>query len=143
MYQRIKERKIPNHNVVFSKFVFVQANSPIHCLLFLISADMTQKNSSIECSVPGVLISKEKDKFSLNSSSMTTQIKATKFCEISTVDLTVTTQYKYKCTGEISQKFVAFSEYMNFIRCCKIMDAKKHEKYWLRKESVAKIPYNL
>ena len=90
MYQRIKERKIPNHNVVFSKFVFVQANSPIHCLLFLISADMTQKNSSIECSVPGVLISKEKDKFSLNSSSMTTQIKATKFCEISTVDLTVT-----------------------------------------------------
>ena len=30
--------------------------------------------------------------------------KATKFCEISTVDLTVTTQ----------DKFVAFSEYMNF-----------------------------
>ena len=33
--------------------------------------------------------------------------KATKFCEISTVDLTVT-------TVEISQKIVAFSEYMNF-----------------------------
>ena len=38
--------------------------------------------------------------------------KATKFCEISTVDLTVTTQDKSKV--EISQKFVAFSEYMNF-----------------------------
>ena len=37
--------------------------------------------------------------------------KATKFCEISTVDLTVTTQDK---TMEISQKFVAFTEYMNF-----------------------------
>ena len=38
--------------------------------------------------------------------------KATKFCEISTVDLTVTTQDKSKV--EILQKFVAFSEYMNF-----------------------------
>ena len=38
--------------------------------------------------------------------------KATKFCEISTVDLTVTIQDK--STVEISQKFVAFSEYMNF-----------------------------
>ena len=40
--------------------------------------------------------------------------KATKFCEISTVDLTVTTQDK--STMEISQKCVAFSEYMNFKR---------------------------
>ena len=38
--------------------------------------------------------------------------KATKVCEISTVDLTVTT--KDKSTVEISQKFVAFSECMNF-----------------------------
>ena len=38
--------------------------------------------------------------------------KATKFCEISTVDLTVTTYDKF--TLEILQKFVAFSEYMNF-----------------------------
>ena len=38
--------------------------------------------------------------------------KATKFCEISTVDLTDTTQDK--STVEISQKFLAFSEYMNF-----------------------------
>jgi hypothetical protein len=37
--------------------------------------------------------------------------KATKLCKISTVDLTVTTQDK--STVEISQKFVAFSEYMN------------------------------
>ena len=39
--------------------------------------------------------------------------KATKFCEISTVDLTVT--LKDKSTVDISQKFVAFSEYTNFI----------------------------
>ena len=38
--------------------------------------------------------------------------KATKFCELSNVDLTVTTQDK--STVEISQKFMAFSEYMNF-----------------------------
>ena len=38
--------------------------------------------------------------------------KARKFCEISTVDLTVTTEDKFKV--EISQNFVAFSEYMNF-----------------------------
>ena len=38
--------------------------------------------------------------------------KATKFCEISTEDLTVTTFNKSMV--EISQKFVAFSEYMNF-----------------------------
>ena len=37
--------------------------------------------------------------------------KTTEFCEISTVYLTVTTQDK--STVEISQKFVAFSEYMN------------------------------
>ena len=39
--------------------------------------------------------------------------KATKFCEISTMDLTVTT--KDKSMVEISLTFVAFSEYMNFI----------------------------
>ena len=38
--------------------------------------------------------------------------KATKFYKISTVDLTVTTWDK--STVEILQKFVAFSEYMNF-----------------------------
>ena len=38
--------------------------------------------------------------------------KATKFCEISTADLTVTTYEK--STVEISQSFVAFSEYLNF-----------------------------
>ena len=40
--------------------------------------------------------------------------KATNFCKISTIDLTVTTYDK--STVEISQKFVAFSEYMNFTR---------------------------
>ena len=38
--------------------------------------------------------------------------KATKFCEISTVDLSYVV--KVKSTVEISQNFVAFSEYMNF-----------------------------
>ena len=38
--------------------------------------------------------------------------KATKFCKISTIDLTVITEDK--STVEISQKFVAFLEYMNF-----------------------------
>ena len=38
--------------------------------------------------------------------------KATKFCEISTLNLTTIHTVKYKV--EISQKFVAFSKYMNF-----------------------------
>ena len=38
--------------------------------------------------------------------------KATKFCEISTVDLSY--EVPVKSTVEISQNFVAFSEYMNF-----------------------------
>ena len=38
--------------------------------------------------------------------------KATKFCEIFTLLLTVSTVVKSK--GKISQNFVAFSEYMNF-----------------------------
>ena len=39
--------------------------------------------------------------------------KATNFCEISTVDLSYVVTVK--STVEISQNFVAFSEYMNFI----------------------------
>ena len=39
--------------------------------------------------------------------------KATKFCEISTVDLSYVVPVK--STVEISQNFVAFSEYMTFI----------------------------
>ena len=38
--------------------------------------------------------------------------KATNFCEISTVDLSYVVTVK--STMEISQNFVAFSEYMNF-----------------------------
>ena len=38
--------------------------------------------------------------------------KATKFCEIST--LLLSTVHTVKCKVEISQNFVAFSEYMNF-----------------------------
>ena len=43
--------------------------------------------------------------------------KATQFCEISTVDLTGTTQDK--STVEISQNFVAISKYMNFTKVSK------------------------
>ena len=43
--------------------------------------------------------------------------KATKFCEISTVDLSYVVSVKY--TVEISKNFVAFSEYMNFTNRCK------------------------
>ena len=39
--------------------------------------------------------------------------KATKFCEISTVDLSYVVPVK--STVEISQNFMAFSEYINFI----------------------------
>ena len=39
--------------------------------------------------------------------------KATKLCEIYTVDLSYV--FIVKSTVEISQNFVAFSEYMNFI----------------------------
>ena len=38
--------------------------------------------------------------------------KATNFCEISTVDLSYVVTVKF--TVEISENFVAFSEYMNF-----------------------------
>ena len=52
--------------------------------------------------------------------------KATKFCEISTVDLTVTTQDKYKV--EVLQNLVAFSKYMNFIWLKFSMD---HHSFYL------------
>ena len=61
--------------------------------------------------------------------------KATKFCEIYTVDLTVT---KYgKSTVEISQNVVAFLEYMNFAskkcqeirRFCERFVAFSHAQY--------------
>ena len=41
--------------------------------------------------------------------------KATKICEISTVDLSYVVTVK---SVEISQNFVAFSEYMNFTKFC-------------------------
>ena len=40
--------------------------------------------------------------------------KATKFCEI--FPLLLSTVHTVKIKGKISQNFVAFSEYMNFIR---------------------------
>ena len=49
---------------------------------------------------------------------------ATKFCEIFPLLLTVCTVVK--CKGKISQKFVAFSEYMNFNKStlCEIYSGK-------------------
>ena len=44
--------------------------------------------------------------------------KATKFCEISTVGLSYVVPVK--STVEISQNFVAFSEYMNFKNLMKV-----------------------
>ena len=54
--------------------------------------------------------------------------KATKFCEISTVDLSYVVPVK--STVEILQKFVAFSEYMNFttIKSAYCKMSEKHIK---------------
>ena len=49
--------------------------------------------------------------------------RATKFCKMSTIDLTVSIYVK--CTVEILQKFVAFSEYMYFISICRILNFGK------------------
>ena len=51
--------------------------------------------------------------------------KATKFCEIFLLILTVCTVVKSK--GKISQNFVAFSEYMNFIQDVNNWDLNKIE----------------
>ena len=53
--------------------------------------------------------------------------KATKFCKISTLDLSYVVTVK--STVEISQNFVAFSEYMNFkIGCC-----------WMKEEDIPRL----
>ena len=49
--------------------------------------------------------------------------KATKFCEISTVDLSYVVPVK--STVKISQNFVVFSEYMNFMTVIKNEAGKK------------------
>ena len=43
--------------------------------------------------------------------------KATKFCEIFSLLLTTVRVHTVKSKGKISQKFVVFSEYMNFNGC--------------------------
>ena len=52
--------------------------------------------------------------------------RATQYCKISIVDLTVTTQDKSMV--EISQNFVAFSEYINFTRDSTV--CKNYGKTW-------------
>ena len=52
--------------------------------------------------------------------------KVTKFCEISTLDLSYVETVK--STVEILQNFVAFSEYMNFILNCFIVRTLKNSK---------------
>ena len=79
-------------------FAFLLQNFP---LLFLIRTFPVLVQKFVICSwIPFLLL-----KFIYSE-------KTTKFCEISTVDLTITTQDK--STVEISQQFVAFSEYVNF-----------------------------
>ena len=51
--------------------------------------------------------------------------KATNFCEISTVDLSYVVTVK--STVEISQNFVAFSEYMNFNKLSKFLTSFIHK----------------
>ena len=57
--------------------------------------------------------------------------KATKFWEISTVDLSYVVTVK--STVEISQKFVAFSEYMNFIKVNHTLKFVKNKKVFFKK----------
>ena len=57
--------------------------------------------------------------------------KATKFCEIFTLLLTVCTVVKSKV--KILQNFVAFSEYMNFIRKYKSKKRIKNKSQAVRK----------
>ena len=52
--------------------------------------------------------------------------KATKFCEIST--LLLSTVHTDKIKVEISQNFVAFSEYLNFIRAISYSKTFQNEK---------------
>ena len=51
--------------------------------------------------------------------------KATKFCEIFPLLLTICTEVKSR--EKISQNFVAFSEYMNFIKDCQLRIPSFHE----------------
>ena len=54
--------------------------------------------------------------------------KATKFCEIST--LLLSTVHTDKCKVEISQNFVAFSEYMNFNSITIVTEIFSFDKLW-------------
>ena len=54
--------------------------------------------------------------------------KATKFCKISTLLLSYVVPVKSQV--EISQNFVAFSEYMNFTSKQKFVDANYFNKFW-------------
>ena len=59
--------------------------------------------------------------------------KATNFCEISTVDLSYVVTVK--STVEISQNFVAFSEYMNFKIACIVLWARVVGKLELQSQN--------
>ena len=62
--------------------------------------------------------------------------KATKFCEISNLLLTGTTQDKSEV--DISQNFVFFSEYMNFINK---VAARTNHKSFLSNSTISGFPY--
>ena len=73
-----------------------------------------------------------------NVTSIIESEKATKFCEISTVDLSYVVPVK--STVEISQNFVAFSEYMNFTKGYVIYANSKMLYTICRIESNLKLP---
>ena len=56
--------------------------------------------------------------------------KTTKFCEISTVDLSYVVPVK--STVEISQNFVAFSDYMNFTQSIRGEDEQFQNRFGVR-----------
>ena len=59
--------------------------------------------------------------------------KATKFCEISTVDLSSVHVVTIKSKVEILQNFCAFSEYKNFKNSISVFIKKSNLKYLIRK----------
>ena len=65
--------------------------------------------------------------------------KATKFCKISTIDLSYVVPVK--STVEISQNFVAFSEYMNFMNQSILYKVGMKKKHYVIIDAIEYIKY--
>ena len=74
-----------------------------------------------------------------NSSKFIYSEKATKFCELFLLLLTVCTVVKSK--GKILQNFVAFSKYMNFIK--EVNEMKKYCKVYMVSCNASMVSYRL